>query len=173
MANQVMRGLLLGLVTALSLAVMLTGCSTRTVKKDEPTSELIRVLSNPDSDPGGWNHRRAADLLGKRGAKEGVPVLIENLDSPNDKVVRSCTLALGDIGDPSAVQPLIGHLNGSFREAADPHVMGDCLISLGRLGAKNPQLRDTIRPNLEYFAQGNGTDAQARWAKKALGYWSE
>jgi HEAT repeat protein len=147
--------------------------STKIVKKDDSNSKLIEVLSKPDQDPTSWNHRRAADLLGAREAREGVPILLKDLDLPNERVVRRCTIALGKIGDPSAVPGLIEHLNGSFVRAADEHVIGEALIALGRIGARNPEVRSTIRPNLERYAQGAGTKDQARWARKALSFWKE
>jgi HEAT repeat protein len=162
------------LVVILATAFSLPGyaASEKIVKRDATVQELIEVLSKPDPHPKYWNHRRAADLLGARKAEEAVPILIKNLESPNEKAIRACTIALGKIGDPSAVPVLIEHLNGSFLSASNPHVIGDCIIALGRIGKVRPEVRDTIRPHLERY-QKEGDQDQVRWASRALGYWSE
>jgi hypothetical protein len=156
----------------LDLSSSRTASPGQTVNKDDPVPVLIEVLSNPDRDRDYRNHRKAADLLGDRQAREGVPVLIKNLDSPDEKVVRECAISLGKIGDTAAVPPLIERLEGGFRKAKDPHVMGDAIIALGRIGIKSPESRDKIRPVLQGF-QRSGTMEQVKWAKRALGYWGE
>jgi hypothetical protein len=168
--------LLIGLfiVITLGLDVSSSRCAfpAQEVGRDSPVSVLIDVLSRADQDRDYRNHRKAADLLGDRQAREGVPVLIKNLDSPDEKVARECAISLGKIGDRAAVRPLMERLDGSFRKAADPHVMGDAIIALGKIGIKNPDTRDGIRPLLQRF-QRDGTKDQAKWAKRALGYWNE
>jgi len=168
----ILGGLALIVFQGIDLSFSDGAAAQHLVTKDAPVPVLIEVLGKHDPDRGYRNHRRAADLLGERQAREAVPVLIRNLDSLDEDVIRECAIALGKIGHPSAAPALIRGLESDFRKAKNPHVIGDAIIALGKIGLKATEARGAIRPVLKRYER-EGTREQARWAKRALGYWGE
>jgi HEAT repeat protein len=103
-------------------------------------------------------HATAASLLGRLRAKEAVPALIQALSEP--EAARQAAEALGEIGDPVAVEPLIALLRGP-EEDSDIRVVA--MQSLGKL--KDPRAVPVL---LEIIGR-EGNEALWSAAAEALG----
>lgn len=80
---------------------------------------LVELLEDKTVDSG--TKAMVCDLLGDLKAKEAVPVLIKVLEHKMHTVRAASSRALGVIGDPAAVKPLLGRLGdkeGGVRELA-------------------------------------------------------
>lgn len=93
---------------------------------------LLALLK--DSDP--RKRARAADELGKRGAREAVPALSAALVDPDLRVVASAALALGSMGKAadSAVPALVKLLKRGPEDA-----QSSAALALGRIGTPRAQ----------------------------------
>ncbi len=78
--------------------------------EDPQTEELIHQLQAEDE----WQRIAAARELGKRRSIDAVPALIQTLDDPSDCVRSWAASALGKIGDPKAVPPLISAMERHY-----------------------------------------------------------
>lgn len=72
------------------------------------TAELVNFLEQVDPGRDPWGVGKLADELGRRKAQEAVPRLLEMLAiEGTQKMMTPIIRALGKIGDPTAVEPLI------------------------------------------------------------------
>ncbi len=90
--------------------------------------DLLALLENPNADPelrsiAGW-------ILARLGRSWATPALSAALNDQTTQVRRSAAQALGDLGDPQALQPL---LDAASRDE-DAEVRMFALRSLGLLG---------------------------------------
>ncbi|HEX9401406.1 MAG TPA: HEAT repeat domain-containing protein [Anaeromyxobacter sp.] len=76
-------------------------------------------------------NRHIADALGTLRAKEAVPKLTELVKSPDGYVQVAAVDALGRIGDPAAIDTLVGVATG---EGFEPFTAKKALLALGRIG---------------------------------------
>ncbi len=95
------------------------------------TEELIRALEESD-----YKHqrRRAAQLLGDRGAREALPSLLKALKDPEEVVQIGVAEALAQIGDKSVLEELVANMTDS-----NPRVRKYSAYVLGRVGTKDNQ----------------------------------
>lgn len=75
-------------------------------------------------------NRYIADALGALRAKEAVPALTKLVTSPDGYLQVAAVDALGRIGDPAAVETLVGVATG----APEPFTAKKALLALGRIG---------------------------------------
>ena len=90
-------------------------------------------------------NRYIADALGALRAKEAVPALTELVTSPDGYVQVAAVDALGRIGDPAAIETLVGVATG---EEVEPFTAKKALLALGAdrrpaRGARRPE--DAVR----------------------------
>lgn len=98
--------------------------------RKNPDPRAYEALIAALDDPYDMVRRFAAGALGKLGDARAVPRLVEQAKTHEDSGSRStATAALGDIGDPSALEPLIGLLSDS-----NATVRACAADSLGKLG---------------------------------------
>jgi HEAT repeat protein len=76
-------------------------------------------------------NRYIADALGALRAREAVPALSTLLSSPDAYVQVAAVDALGRVGDPAAVETLVGIVTGGQVEA---FIVKKALLALGRIG---------------------------------------
>ncbi len=76
-------------------------------------------------------NRHVADALGELRAREAVPVLTSLTASPDGFTQVAAVDALGKIGDPAAVDTLVGVATG---ERVEPFTAKKALLALGRIG---------------------------------------
>ncbi|HEU4385757.1 MAG TPA: HEAT repeat domain-containing protein [Anaeromyxobacteraceae bacterium] len=76
-------------------------------------------------------NRRVAEALGKLRAREAVPVLIQLTSSPDGFTQVAAVDALGDVGDPAAVEKLMAIATS---DDAEPFTSKKALLSLGKIG---------------------------------------
>ena len=76
-------------------------------------------------------NRHIADALGALRAKEAVPALKELVASPDGYVQVAAVDALGRIGDPAAIETLVGVATGA---GVEPFTAKKALLALGRIG---------------------------------------
>lgn len=100
--------------------------------------------------------------LGETRSESGVPVLIASLDDPDGNVRRLAASALGKIGDPRAVAPLIALLAGETR----PQVRQYAVKALGMIG--DPRARALLQHIAGDSAEREYTQAAARAALRRL-----
>ena len=130
-------------LAVLGLVLISSGCggttsSTSTAKTEYPTipsdvpAEIREQLEEFDS-PDPLQRAHAAVLLGKMGkeAASAVPHLLAALKDGDRQVRCSVADALGEIGDPQAVGPLISVLENADE---DWEVQSRAAESLGKLG---------------------------------------
>jgi HEAT repeat protein len=158
----------------------------------------IRVMEMPSGDTGSHYDRELAHMdpdvrwiavtdLEEQGGTEAVRYLIKALRDPEFISIRwRAAIALGNLGDPAAVEPLIAALGDE-----NDHVREEAADSLGRIGderaipalilaMKDPQrgvrlramsalvrIGDPAKPALEK-AMGSVEEAMARSAREAL-----
>lgn len=79
---------------------------------DLSADTLIRALKSPDDSM----RTEAARILGLRAERRAVAALVEGMNRPQAGSARWCALALGRIGDPQAVEPLIQKLELSTKQ---------------------------------------------------------
>ena len=109
-----------------------------------------------------WVQRcQGAYELGALGARDGVPVLLPMLDDSSFVVRRVAVRALGAIGEPASVVPLL-------QVAGDePRLTNDLVFALDRMGlAAAPHLRAELERSL---VQRGGGGRQAELAATGLG----
>jgi len=99
-------------------------------------------------------NRYIADALGALRAKEAVPALTELVGSPDGYVQVAAVDALGRIGDPAAIDILVGIATG----APEPFTAKKALLALGRIG--DPRAAPAImkmlfeeRPGVTFFPE--------------------
>lgn len=73
----------------------------------------------------------ACGVLGKLEAKEAVDVLIECLNDADDGVIYHAALALGDISDSKAINPILRKLKG---KKSNPIFRSELVTALGNIG---------------------------------------
>ena len=130
-------------LAVLGLLLLSSGCggtnpSTSTAKTEYPAipsgvpAEIREQLEEFDS-PDPLQRAHASVLLGKMGkeAASAVPHLLAALKDGNRQVRHSAADALGEIGDPQAVEPLIAVLKDANE---DWEVQSRAAESLGKLG---------------------------------------
>ena len=142
-------------LAVLGLVLLSSGCggtnsSTSTAKTEYPTipsdvpAEIREQLEKIDS-PDPLQRAHAAVLLGKMGkeALSAVPHLLAALKDGNRQVRHSAADALGEIGDPQAVEPLIAVVENADE---DWEVQSRAAESLGKLG--NLRATETLMASL-------------------------
>jgi HEAT repeat protein len=101
-------------------------------------------------------NRHYADALGALRAREAVPVLTKLLDRTTDGYTQVAAVdALGRIGDPAAVDALVGLATG---ERVEPFTARKALLALGRIGDKkaSPAILKMLfeeRPGVSFFPE--------------------
>lgn len=108
---------------------------------------LIEALDNLD--PAARRYA-ASRIKYRKDAASAVPKLIEKLKDPDEVMRKRAAVALGEIGDLSAVDPLIDSLN-------DLEIRKPAATSLGQLGDKRAK-----EPLLKALHEANSEDE--RWA---------
>jgi HEAT repeat protein len=100
-------------------------------------------------------NRRIADALGALRAKDAVPALIELTRSADGYVQVAAVDALGQIGDPAAIERLIEIATG---DGVEPFTAKKALLALGRIG--DPRATRTVlrmlfdeRPGVTFFPE--------------------
>jgi twitching motility protein PilT len=81
------------------------------LENNQAVESLLMLLKDADW----WVRERAAIALGKLGSKDVIPMLADLLAIP--KLRPAAAEAMGNIGDQSAVQPLLNHLQDSNTES--------------------------------------------------------
>lgn len=82
------------------------------IKSQEAQNLLIATLSNGHADL--IVRKRAAKMLGKNRTTAAVPALIKALDAPGT-IPTEAVIALGQLGDPTAVAPIRRAMNDQNR----------------------------------------------------------
>jgi HEAT repeat protein len=100
-------------------------------------------------------NRHVADALGQLRAREAVPVLTALTHSPDGFTQVAAVDALGKIGDPAAVDTLIGVATG---EKIEPFTAKKALLALGRIGDQKagPAVVKMLfeeRPGVSFFPE--------------------
>ena len=100
-------------------------------------------------------NRRIADALGALRAREAVPALLELTRSKDGYVQVAAVDALGQIGDPAAVDRLVEIATG---DGVEPFTAKKALLALGRIGdarASRAVLRMLFdeRPGVSFFPE--------------------
>jgi HEAT repeat protein len=75
---------------------------------------------------------RLAGVLGRRGCREAVPLLLRLLEDGVGHVRAAGATALGRIGDPAAVSPLVGLLRDPFPDVREAGM--EAIVAIGRTG---------------------------------------
>ncbi len=100
-------------------------------------------------------NRHIADALGALGAREAVPVLTKLAGSADGFTQIAAVDALGRIGDPAAVDTLVGIATG---EKIEPFIARKALLALGRIGDARAA-KDVLhmlfeeRPGVSFFPE--------------------
>jgi len=106
-----------------------------------PDADLSLLVARlPDPSP--VVRLRLAGVLGRRGCREAVPLLLTLLADGIGHVRSAAATALGRIGDPAAVGPLVGLLRDPYpdvREAGQ-----EAIVAVGRSGQSLPGLVPTL-----------------------------
>src|SRR5512143_597999 len=76
-------------------------------------------------------NRRIAEALGKLRAREAVPTLLQLTRSPDGFTQVAAVDALGEVGDPAAVETLIAIATA---DGAEPFTSKKALLALGKIG---------------------------------------
>jgi HEAT repeat protein len=76
-------------------------------------------------------NRRIAEALGKLRAREAVPVLLKLTRSPDGFTQVAAVDALGEVGDPAAVETLVAIATG---DDVEPFTSKKALLALGKIG---------------------------------------
>src|SRR6266508_4842088 len=126
----------------------------------KPLTDAI-VMPTTDRDVLDAN-RHSADALGALRAKEAVPRLTELVKSPDGYLQVAAVDALGRIGDPAAIDTLVGVATG---EGVEPFTAKKALLALGRIGdprAGPAVLRMLVeeRPGVAFFTEAAFAVAQ-------------
>ena len=94
--------------------------------------ETIRLLiSLLKEDTSAQFRECACGILGKLKAENAVDVLIKCLNDPDDGVIYHAALALGDIKDSKAVNPILRKLKGKKN---NPIFRSELIVALGNIG---------------------------------------
>jgi HEAT repeat protein len=117
------------------------------LKKAGDTDGLIRLLSHPDP---GVQEQAARALAGL--GREATRALLGELGHPDPEVRLGIVEALGDIGDPSAVEPLVGLLSGE----KSSEIRWAVTLALGNTGDPSavPPLVQALRDPDKYVRFG-------------------
>lgn len=126
-------------------------------KDREAVPHLVRYLQESVLDDARW---RAADALWLIGDRRAVPHLIAALDDPSPRVAGFAASGLGDLGDSSAVGPLLA-LFGKLPDNRDD-AKARVADALGKLG--DPRAIGPLSASLEAITD----PAYVRWAAPAL-----
>jgi hypothetical protein len=89
----------------------------------------VRALQAALADPDANRRRQAVRVAADRRAKECVPALLERLRDPEEDIRDGALGALVEIGDPSAVGPLVR--NVPFRDTEGMRKILDAVATLG------------------------------------------
>jgi HEAT repeat protein len=100
-------------------------------------------------------NRKIAEALGALGAREAVPKLLELTGSPDGYVQVAAVDALGEIGDPAALQRLA---ELATDDRTEPFTAKKALLALGQIG--DPRAAPTLlrmlfveRPGVSFFPE--------------------
>ncbi len=106
-------------------------------------------------------NRYIADALGTLRAKDAVPALTKLVTSPDGYVQVAAVDALGRIGDPAAIDTLVGVATG----APEPFTAKKALLALGRIG--DPKAAPAVmkmlfeeRPGVSFFPEASFAASQ-------------
>ncbi len=127
------------------------------------TRPLVDALDARSKDRDTLDANRAiADALGALRAKEAVPALTELVSSPDGYVQVAAVDALGRIGDPAAVETLVGVATAKDSE---PFTAKKALLALGRIGSPRagPAVLKMLfeeRPGVSFFPEAAFAVAQ-------------
>lgn len=100
---------------------------------DDVVAELVRRISEVLRS--GGDKRTAAQLLGLLGHPSAVAALSECLDDPDPNIRRDVIVALRNIQDPAALEPLI-------RATRDPHLGYEAVPGVAAIGG--PRAREAL-----------------------------
>ncbi len=100
-------------------------------------------------------NRYIADALGALRAKDAVPALTDLVTSPDGYVQVAAVDALGRIGDPAAIDTLVGVATGA---GVEPFTAKKALLALGRIGDERaaPAVLKMLfeeRPGVSFFPE--------------------
>ncbi len=117
---------------------------------------LIAALDDKSQDRDTLDAKRfIADALGMLRAKEAVPALKELVTSPDGYLQVAAVDALGRIGDPAAIETLVGVATGP---KVEPFTAKKALLALGRIG--DPRAAPAVlkmlfeeRPGVSFFPE--------------------
>ncbi len=101
-----------------------------TIKSIDSENELLRLLESQDIKYRGKSF--AIEILGEMNSFNAIPVLIRYLNDTRRDLRRASTVALGSIGGPESINPL---LETSQRDV-DAHVRRVAIEALGSIRAK-------------------------------------
>lgn len=106
-------------------------------------------------------NRFIADALGALRARDAVPALTKLVTSPDGYVQVSAVDALGRIGDPAAIDTLVGVATG----APEPFTAKKALLALGRIGDAKaaPAVMKMLfeeRPGVSFFPEASFAASQ-------------
>ena len=114
----------------------------------ESVALLVKRLQQIDPGRDPWSAQQLAKELGKKRVKEAVPRLLEILEMAGATTTgEEAMQALGDIGDPRAVEPLIYQMREKSSTAA--WALGD----LGDIRAVEPLIE--ALSSSEYLIRGS------------------
>ncbi len=102
-----------------------------TLSKKHNTETIRLLISLLKEDTSSQFRKGACGILGKLEAKEAVDVLIECLSDPDDGVIYYAAIALGDIRDSKAIQPILRKLKS---KQSTPIFKSELIVALGNIG---------------------------------------
>ncbi|MHC4830354.1 MAG: HEAT repeat domain-containing protein [Planctomycetota bacterium] len=115
--------------------------AVRDVRKLKNPEEALTVLAEALGDLEEKVREEAAQVLGQLGLPEAAPVLTGALGDSNKYVRLEAIEALGRIGDASAQIPL----ENAFAAGEDFRTRWKAAAALGRVGAGEEEMRETLR----------------------------
>lgn len=159
---------LLGLAPGAGMVSLLLDVLPRVGEQDQ---ELLAGVLNelPDADlsllvarlpdPSPIVRLRLAGVLGRRKCREAVPLLLTLLADGIGHVRSAAATALGGIGDPAAVSPLVGLLRDPYPDVREAGM--EAIVVIGRTGQSCPGLVLTL-------LEPHFTDADEAFAAAAV-----
>src|SRR5690606_37590671 len=126
--------------------------------KDE---RAVNFLIQATRDKDWWVSERAVDALAEIGSKKALPTLLELLETGNARSLPTIARALGKIGDPRAIEPLVKLLDRPEKE-----VRIEAIGALARL--TDDKRADTVRARIQAVGSAAGDDTVAHAALRAI-----
>jgi hypothetical protein len=121
--------------------------------KDENAEQILTEILS-DEDESGALRMNAADVLGKAKIRNAVNPLISLIDSEDTGLHNHAVIALGQIGDPRAIDPLIEVL-GLYDDDLRSGISIYAARSLARIGGEKVfnALKDTLKGTYSFSMQ--------------------